>query len=257
MPVPSAARGILFRRPMIIAIDGPAASGKSTAARALAARLGLVFLDTGSMYRAVTRVVLVRGLDPRDADACARVACELTFALGPGGRLLIDVPGGDAGRGRTGVADAELRTSEVTARVSEVAAHSPVRRVLVAHQQALGRQARERAGAGVVAEGRDTTTVVFPDADLKLFLVASPAERARRRALELGIDGGEAGADERRRIQRDIERRDTFDASRADSPLRQHPDAIALVTDGLDAAAVLEALLDVVRRHCGALEVGA
>lgn len=227
---------------MIIALDGPAASGKSTAARALAERLGYVFLDTGAMYRAVTREVLARGLDPADGEAAAGVAAQLSFEHRAGGgpgdpraRLVIR-----SARGGPELADAELRTAAVTGHVSEVAAHPGVRRVLVAHQQALGRAARA-AGGGCVAEGRDTTTVVFPDADHKFFLVASPAERARRRALEEG-EPGRAEA-----IQREIERRDAYDSSRADSPLLQHPDALVLVTDGLDAEAVLAALLEVVR----------
>ncbi|MEZ6017328.1 MAG: (d)CMP kinase [Planctomycetota bacterium] len=234
---------------MIIAIDGPAASGKSTAARALAAQLGFVFLDTGAMYRAVTHEVLAQGLEPGDEAGCALVAGHLRFDLGQGGRLLVLSDGVE-------VADAALRTAEVTRNVSEVAAHSTVRRVLVAHQQGLGRRART-VGGGVVAEGRDTTTVVFPDAEHKFFLVASPAERARRRALEearraapgAATDVSVAALDPAHvtEIQRDIERRDTYDSTRADSPLRQHPDAVALVTDGLDAAAVVAALVEVVQ----------
>lgn len=219
---------------MIIAIDGPAASGKSTAARALAARLGFVFLDTGAMYRAVTREVLARGGAASNGPLCAEVASALGFGLGPGGRLVIEThPGGAP------IPDPALRTAEVTRHVSEVAAHPAVRRVLVAHQQALGREARA-TGGGVVAEGRDTTTVVFPDADHKFYLVASPAERARRRALEEGDAARLAD------IRRDIERRDAYDSTRADSPLRQAPGAIALITDGLDAEAVVQALVDVV-----------
>lgn len=238
---------------MIIAIDGPAASGKSTAARTLAQRLGVAFLDTGAMYRAVTREVLLQGLDPSDVAACALVASRLRFKLGPDARLVVL-----AADGVTPVPDAELRTAEVTRHVSQVSAHSPLRRVLVAHQQALGRAARA-SGGGVVVEGRDTTTVVFPDADHKFFLVASPAERARRRTLEeLGARAEPCATpspDPARlaEIQREIEARDAFDSGRADSPLRQHEDALALVTDGLGPDAVVEALLAVVRGdegHC-------
>ena len=237
---------------MIIAIDGPAASGKSTAARTLAQRLGVAFLDTGAMYRAVTREVLLQALDPADVAACTLVASRLRFKLGGDARLVVL-----ESDGVTPVPDAELRTAEVTRHVSEVSAHSPLRRVLVAHQQALGRTARA-SGGGVVVEGRDTTTVVFPDADHKFFLVASPAERARRRTLEERTRETDVGATESPaapspdparlvEIQREIEARDAFDSGRADSPLRQHEDALALVTDGLGPEAVVEALLAVVR----------
>jgi cytidylate kinase len=238
---------------MIIAIDGPAASGKSTAARTLAQRLGVAFLDTGAMYRAVTREVLLQGLDPGDVTACALVASRLRFKLGTDARLVVL-----AADGVTPVPDHELRTAEVTRHVSQVSAHSPLRRVLVAHQQALGRAARA-SGGGVVVEGRDTTTVVFPDADHKFFLVASPAERARRRTLEeqsaqqaAGVrtaadDTAVPDATRLAEIQHEIERRDAYDSTRTDSPLRQHEDALALVTDGLGPEAVVEALLAVVR----------
>lgn len=227
--------------PMIIAIDGPAASGKSTAARTLAQRLGAAFLDTGAMYRAVTREVLRQGLDPADVAACSLVASRLRFALGGDARLVVL-----ESDGVTPVPDAELRTAEITRHVSQVSAHSPLRRVLVAHQQSLGRAARA-SGGGVVVEGRDTTTVVFPDADHKFFLVASPRERARRRLLETAGSRAAEDAARLREIQRDIERRDAFDSTRADSPLRQHEDALAVVTDGLGPEAVVEALLAVVR----------
>ncbi len=218
---------------MIIAIDGPAASGKSTAARRLAATLGLLFLDTGAMYRAATHQVLAEGLDPGDVAACTLAAARLRFELEGGRRLIAHGPSGP-------IPEAALRGDEVTRHVSQVAAHPPLRRVLVKHQQGIGRQARE-AGSGLVLEGRDTTTVVFPDAEHKFYLVATPRERARRRALELG------DTSRIEEIERDILRRDTYDSTRADSPLRQHPDAVALITDGLDPDAVLAALLAVVQ----------
>jgi cytidylate kinase len=237
---------------MIIAIDGPAASGKSTAARTLAQRLGVAFLDPGAKYRAVTREELVQGLDPGDVTLCSLAASRLRFKLGQDARLVVL-----AADGVTPVPDAELRTAEVTRHVSQVSAHSPLRRVLVAHQQTLGRGARA-SGGGVVVEGRDTTTVVFPDADHKFFLAASPAERARRRTLEEATAGAPAtrGAPPTAKkpdpvrlaqIQREIEARDAYDSSRADSPLRQDEDALAVITDGLGPEAVVEALLAVVR----------
>jgi len=206
---------------MIIAIDGPAASGKSTVARELAARLGLTYLDTGAMYRAVTLAALEAGVDPEDAQGCGRVAMGLDLAFDLQGCILID------GHSR----EREIRGREVTRAVPTVASHPQVRRAIVP----LQRRIAERQG--VVAEGRDTTTVVFPDADHKFFLVASPAERARRRALEEGC------VERAAEYERELEHRDRLDATRAVSPLRQAPDAVRVDTDGHDVEEVLQLLL--------------
>jgi cytidylate kinase len=214
---------------MIIAIDGPAGAGKSTVARGVARELGLPFLDTGAMYRAVTLVVLARGIDPAGGEGCGRVARELALSFDAAGHVLID---GEAG-------EPAIRGREVTAAVSTVSAHPGVRRAIVAQQRALA-----AAGPGLVAEGRDTTTVVFPAAEHKFFLIATPRERARRRALEQGELGVPGRAEA---IQAEIERRDALDSSRADSPLVQAPDAVVVDTTGLDAAAVIRRLLAVVR----------
>lgn len=196
---------------MIIAIDGPAASGKSTVARGLARRLDLLFLDTGAMYRAVALEVLARKIDPTDGDACEQLADTLVLTFDGDERIMID--------GRPGEPD--VRSAEVTRVVSEVAAHPGVRRALVTKQRIIA----DRAPRGLVAEGRDTTSVVFPGADHKFFLIASSRERARRRALE---EGTPARIDE---IQSEIERRDAYDSTRADSPLIQTQDALAVETD--------------------------
>ena len=211
---------------MILAIDGPAGAGKSTVAREVARALGLVYLDTGAMYRAVTLVALERGIDPARGDDLGRLADELELAFDEDGRITID--------GRSG--EPAIRSARVTAAVSAVSAHPEVRRAIVRRQRELGRR-----GAGLVAEGRDTTTVVFPDADFKFYLDASPAERARRRALEIGAP------DRAHVIRREIEERDRIDSSRAHSPLRVAPDAIVIQTDGLDAPAVVERVLERVR----------
>jgi len=211
---------------MIIAIDGPAGAGKSTVARGVARELGLVFLDTGAMYRAVTLVVQRRGVDPARGEDCGRVARELTLSFDAAGHVLID---GEAG-------EPTIRGPEVTAVVSTVSAHPAVRKAVVRAQRALA-----AASPGLVAEGRDTTSVVFPDADHKFFLIATPKERARRRALELGTPGRVV------EILAEIERRDALDSNRRDSPLVQVPDAIVVDTNGLDAQAVIERLLSVVR----------
>ena len=146
---------------MIIAIDGPAGSGKNTVARALAARLGLAFLDTGAMYRAVTLTVLGRGVDPGDGEACGRVAQDLDLTFDSEGRILIEGQPGEP----------SIRGSQVDQEVSKVAAHPAVRRAVVPKQRRIAAQAipgdGKSAGEGIVAEGRDTTTVVFPDADHK------------------------------------------------------------------------------------------
>lgn len=218
---PAAAGG---HRRMIVAIDGPAASGKSTVARALAARLGLSFLDTGAMYRAVTVAALERGIDPADGEACARIASELDLRFDEEGRILID---GEPGEPR-------IRGPEVDAHVSVVAAHSSVRRALVPMQ-------REAAAAGAVAEGRDTTTVVFPAADHKFFLIASPSERARRRARQEGHPEREG------EYARALERRDRLDSTRGDSPLRRGDDTELIETDGLAPEEVVDRLVARVR----------
>jgi len=222
-------RGRFLQR-MIIALDGPAGSGKSTVATRLAAELGLAFLDTGAMYRAVALSVLARNIRPADAEACAEVARGLHLDFEDEGRIRIDgVPGEPA-----------IRSREVTACVSEVAAHAGVRAAVVARQRALAQRAR-----GVVAEGRDTTTVVFPDADHKFFLNATSHERARRRALQEGRPGEAA------EIERQIAERDRRDSTRAVSPLRQAADAIVVDTDGLTVEEVVARLLGAVRGGAG------
>ena len=211
---------------MIIAIDGPAGSGKSTVARALAAHLGLTFLDTGAMYRAVTLTVLGRGLDPGDAQACGLVAEELDLGFDREGRILID---GHPGEPR-------IRGSEVEREVSRVAAHPAVRRAVVPKQRRIATDGTS-AGGGVVAEGRDTTTVVFPEADHKFFLIASLSERARRRARQ--EDPPQPVAE----VQAEIERRDHLDSTRAHSPLVLAADAEQIDTEGLSVEQVVQLIL--------------
>jgi CMP/dCMP kinase len=196
----------------IIAIDGPAGSGKSTVAGALAQRLGWSVLDTGAMYRAVTSEALYRDIDPSDSDALARVAREAVITTRP--RVTIN--------GRD-VHD-EIRTDVVNVAVSIVAANPEVRSAMVQRQRAV---AAAETG-GLVVEGRDITTVVFPDARLKIFLTATLDERARRRGEE-----GEAS----------VARRDHADSSREASPLRQAHDALMLDTTGLSIEQVVEEIV--------------
>lgn len=206
----------------VVAIDGPAGSGKSTVARAVAEALGLPALDTGAMYRAVTWVVLDAGIDPTDAAAVAAVARHLDLDVGPPVRV-----------GGRDVNDA-IRTAEVSAAVSAVAAVPDVRVILVDAQ----REWIAVHGGGVV-EGRDIGTVVVPDALLKIYLEASEEERARRRLRQ--DDQGEGGglADTRAAIRR----RDAFDSGRKASPLAVADDAVVLDTTGLSVDGVVAEIL--------------
>ena len=203
---------------MRIAIDGPAGSGKSTVAHAISDRFGFTLLDTGAMYRSVALTCLERGIDPNDAEAATKVAqeIEITFGQGPAGQT-VQVDGHDV--------TSAIRTPEVDKAVSPVAAVPAVREAMVAQQRALG------AVGDVVAEGRDIGTVVFPDAEVKVFLTADPAARARRRAVQR--DGGDAAKDANAtadeaavaEILADIKRRDAYDSSREASPLKPAADA--------------------------------
>lgn len=201
----------------VIAIDGPAGAGKSTVARALAARLGLEYLDTGAMYRAVTFAAMRRAvLD--DDTAVAALARDVSLEVGEHGVL---VDGIDA--------TVEIRSPEVTRNVSRVAANSAVRAELVARQRAWA-----RARGGGVIEGRDIASVVFPDAELKLYLTASPRVRAERRVAEAGGDVDE--------VEAQIAARDSYDSSRADSPLVQADGSRVVDTTGLSIDEVLGAI---------------
>jgi len=203
----------------VIAIDGPAGAGKSTIGKALARRLGLEYLDTGAMYRAVTAAALRRGVALDDLDAVGQLARGLDVEVGERG---VFADGHDV--------TAEIRGAEVTGAVSRVAANSAVRAELRARQRAWA----EQRGGGVI-EGRDIGTVVFPDAALKLYLTASPRVRAERRVAEAGGDVDE--------IEASIATRDQYDTTRADSPLREADGAVLVDTTGLGIDAVLAHIL--------------
>ncbi|MEX0704056.1 MAG: (d)CMP kinase [Planctomycetales bacterium] len=195
---------------MIVTIDGPAGSGKSTAARELAARLGFRFLDTGAMYRAVAWECLARGVRPDDDEQVAAIANRLRIEL-PAGRVLVD------GRDVTEA----LRTPEVTEAASLVAVHPEVRRAMVRLQRAAA------AGLDVVAEGRDQGTVAFPDAECKFFLTADAEERARRRQEELREQGSDVPFEQ---MLAWIRERDERDEQRSVAPLKPAPDATRIDT---------------------------
>jgi CMP/dCMP kinase len=210
---------------MIIAIDGPAGSGKSTVARGLARRLGFTYMDSGAMYRAVTLAALGHGVDLADGDALGRIAAEADIELRErdGDDLQVLLVGRD-------VSD-EIRTPAVTGASSQVAAHAQVRKALLAKQREL------IATGDWVVEGRDIGTVVAPDAAIKVFLTADPGERARRRAAELRRRGIEVEAED---VHHAIEQRDRLDSTRSAAPLRPADDAVTIDTTGLDADQVIE-----------------
>ena len=224
---------------MIVAIDGPAGSGKSTVAHAVAERRQLTYLDTGAMYRSVTLRCLREGVDLADAEAVASVASAARIEFGAGEKgqtVLLD------GRDVT----ADIRTPEVDRNVSVVSAVPAVREVMVALQRAV-------ADTGdVVAEGRDIGTVVFPSAEVKVFLTASDEARAHRRAVQR--EGGDAAKDasatadaaEEQQILDDIRRRDELDSSRAESPLRAADDAHRIDSSDLTLEQVIDQVLALV-----------
>jgi len=214
---------------VIIAIDGPAASGKSTVAKAVARRLGVRHLDTGAMYRAVTWLALERGVSTGDAEALARIAEENPVSF----EYLSDGPIADVVRIAGHDVTTAVRTPDVDADVSAVSAVSAVREALVARQRELA-DARD-----VVAEGRDIGTVVFPLAEVKVFLTASAQERARRRRIDLAGQGVEVDEAE---VQARLERRDAYDSSREVSPLAAAGDATLLDTTGLTVEQVVDAI---------------
>jgi cytidylate kinase len=223
--------------PRTIAIDGPAGAGKSTVADALAKRLGYLYFDTGVLYRAVTLAALRRGLVLDDREALARLVEQLHIDVLP--------PAVADGRTLTVLLDGEdvtwaIRAPDVDRNVSTVSAQPAVRQALLQRQREVARR------GGVIMAGRDIGTVVLPDADLKLYLEATPQERARRRASE------EQGRGLHRpfpQVLDDIARRDDIDSHRALSPLRPADDAIILDTEGLDIAGVLAAIDQVLARR--------
>jgi cytidylate kinase len=209
---------------IVIAIDGPAAAGKSTIARRLAARLGFIYIDSGAMYRAVALWALREKLDPSDRHRMEQLALAAGITLkDEGSRVLLN--GED-------VTEA-IRAPDVSRAASLVATISGVRRALVEKQREIGSQ------NNVVMEGRDIGSVVFPNADVKIFLDAQPDERVRRRAAEVN------GSSEA--VSRQLHERDERDRTRAEAPLTQQPDAVYLDSTGLTVDEVEEAILRLVR----------
>jgi cytidylate kinase len=217
---------------MKVAIDGPAGAGKSTIARLLAKDLGLRYVDTGAMYRAVTLAALRRGVDMADEEALVDVLTSIDLNI---------VFQGD--RGNVVFLNGEdvtnlIRQPDVTAHVSELSTHKKVREFIVALQDQIGRQ------GSVVMDGRDIGTVVMPDADWKIFLQATVEERAKRRQRELERRGVSVSLEE---LKEQIRKRDHQDSTRENSPLRKAEDAIEIDTTSLSVAEVVQKLLDLIK----------
>ena len=223
----------MVKRGLVVTLDGPAGSGKSTAAKLLAKRLGFLYLDTGAMYRAVALKALREGLPPTDHKALSTLATRsrVTFRVDPGHRVRVLLDGSD-------VTD-QIRQPKVAEAASIVATIPGVRRALVRQQRAIGARGR------VVAEGRDTGTVVFPKAELKVFLTAEVTERAKRRFKDLRAGGHSVTFEE---VLKDLKRRDKRDRQRKASPLRRAERAVRIDNTGLKSTQVIDKLLDYVRK---------
>lgn len=206
---------------MVIAIDGPAGSGKSTVAKAVATRLGLDYLDTGAMYRSVAFAALRGGVDPEDAEVVSNLARNIDLQIDTNGTVIVD----DVD------ATIEIRGPEVTRAVSIVAANPDVRKEMRARQ----RQWVAKRGGGVM-EGRDIGTVVFPEARLKVYLDASPEVRAARRSKEVSDLSYET-------VATDLARRDALDQNRTHDPLRTASDAVTIDTSDLTVDQIVDAIM--------------
>ncbi|MHB8860101.1 MAG: (d)CMP kinase [Thermoleophilia bacterium] len=216
---------------MIVAIDGPAGAGKSTIARMIADRYGWTYLDTGAIYRAVTLLALEQGIPPGNGDDLGQLARNAGIGFQPG-------PGG-APRVFAGCREvtAEIRSLEVTGNVSEVSAQRQVREALLEMQRQCA------AGGNVVVDGRDIGTVVFPEAEVKIFLTASVGERAKRRRLELDGKGVHVA---QAQMEKDIAARDDYDSSREVAPLKAAIDAVMVDTTDLSIEQVVDRVAEII-----------
>lgn len=221
----------------IVAIDGPAGAGKSTVARRVAAELNFTYIDTGAMYRAVALAAQQAGIPWDDEAALVPLVRSLRF------RFIEPRPGESGLEVNDEDVSERIRTPEISRGASQVAPWPRVRAALVAVQNQLG------AGGGVVMEGRDIGTVVFPHAGVKVFLTASDEERARRRALQLQVGGREIEFED---VLREVRERDRRDAEREHSPMRPADDAHVVVTDGMTQDEVVSLLVELARKAAAA-----
>lgn len=220
---------------MRIALDGPAAAGKSTVAKKIAERLGFVYIDTGAMYRTLTYKAVKNGIDVESEKELTDLLLNTIIELKPGEsgqRVYLD------GKEVTG----EIRSHEVTKNVSSVAKHAGVRKEMVARQQQLVQN------GAVVMDGRDIGTHVIPDAEVKIFMIASAEERARRRFEEHQRQGIESNLEQ---LKREIEDRDHLDSTRTASPLKKADDAIELDTTSMDIESVVDSIILLVEKRGG------
>lgn len=223
--------GRILNKRITIAIDGPAGSGKSTVAKLVADALGILYLDTGAMYRAITLKALRAGIVLTQEEALTNLAAQtvLEFKQTADGGYHLFMDGEDVSE--------QIRSDQVTKKVSVVAAVAGVRAVLVKQQQIIGHL------GGVVMDGRDIGTVVLPQADLKIFLIASLEERAQRRWLELQAKGAAVTKHE---IQEDLKQRDAFDSGRPIAPMRPSADSVTIDSSGLSIQEVVARILSLV-----------
>jgi cytidylate kinase len=223
---------------LVIAVDGPVGAGKSTAARLLAERLGCRYIDSGAMYRALAWKALQMDLDLEDERRLMRLLGDTSITLeGSGDGLIVLVDGQEVSR--------EIRTPEVEQASSKISTLASIRRVMVARQREMASQ------GGVVMDGRDIGTVVFPDADVKFYLEARLEERAKRRYLEARRAGG---AGDLEKFTEEVKVRDTRDMGRSASPLRKAEDAVTIDTTGLSTFQVVAAMENETNRRVGPVE---
>ncbi|HET7327554.1 MAG TPA: (d)CMP kinase [Nocardioidaceae bacterium] len=240
MPSSEPSAGQAKPRDLVIAVDGPSGSGKSSTSRGVAKALGLRYLDTGAMYRAVTWWMLRAGVDVDDAQAVAAHAGQPVLRSGTDpGAPAISVDGVDV--------SGPIRTAEVTTAVSAVSAVPEVRAVLLQQQRVIIQQACTGAG-GIVVEGRDIGAVVAPDAEVKVYLTAEQGARAQRRSAELAA-GSVPGSSMLTSTAADLARRDQIDSGRAASPLRQADGAVVLDTTHLTLDDAIAAVVDMAKEH--------
>ncbi len=223
----------LMRRFPIVAIDGPAGAGKSTVSKAFAKKVGLLYLDTGAMYRAITWFIQSKGIayDNEQKVVEAIKDCELTLETSNTGQTIVSI-------NKKKLTD-EIRSPKITEKVALIASYKTVRETLTNQQKNIG------LSGGLVAEGRDIGTAVFPDAEVKIFLTATPLERAKRRALDLKSQGFDVP--NLKVLEAQIKKRDHDDSNRDIAPLKQAKDAIEIITDGMGKNEVIDRLIEVFR----------